>query len=56
MVYINAKSIYGIETIDQLESSKEAKEMIKEYRIAFGSNFNLYLSQRSTNEWRSKNK
>lgn len=56
MVYINSKGSDGIETIDQFNSLKEAKEMIKEYRLAFGSNYFLYLSQRSTKEWREQNK
>ena len=44
----------GIETIDQFATYREAKEMVKEYRIAFaGQGVRVWVSQRSTKEWRN---
>ena len=55
MIYINGKyQNQETETVDQFETRKEAKEMIKEYRIAYGPEWSLWLSQRSTNDWRKK--
>lgn len=53
MKYINMKSSYGIETVDQFETYKEAKLMVQEYRISDPSN-HYYISSRSTKEWRSQ--
>ena len=54
MVYINGKYQNGeTETIDQFETRKEAREMIKEYRMAYGLDYTLWLSQRATNAWRN---
>ena len=53
MRYINMADAYnGIETIDQFATYREAREMIKEYRMAFGQGVRVWISQRSTKEWR----
>lgn len=51
MNYINFKYNGEVETIDQFETYKEAKETIKEYRMAY-SDGEVYLSNRSTKQWR----
>ncbi len=55
MLYINRKSVnhpaYGVETVDEFNSFKEAKGMLREYRLADYS-AHYYISQRSTKEWR----
>ena len=61
MKYYNIKSIYGIETIDEInykdyifykEYRKELKRLKKEYIMA---GMNVYISSRSTKDWREKN-
>jgi len=53
MKYINFKldSNSPIETIDQFETNKEARKMLKEYIIAYGCG-SIWLSTRATKEWR----
>jgi len=53
MRYINIKGNYGIETVDQFDTYKEAKEMLKEYRLSDAYNY-YYISQRCTKEWMTK--
>jgi len=48
MHYINIKSSYGIETIDEFETRKEAREMLIEYRMIYAI---VYISQRCTRDW-----
>lgn len=55
MYYINCKEHGVVETIDQFESRKEARLMLREYAIAFQGYGNCYISTRSTKEWRSQN-
>lgn len=50
MKYINTKTSYGVETVDQFETYKEAKEMVKEYNLSDSYNY-YYISQRCTKEW-----
>ena len=52
MTFINMKSPYarGVETVDEFITYREAREMLKEYRMSDPSG-NYYLSQRSTKEW-----
>ena len=54
MTYINIRTVpWGIETIDEFETHKEARENVKEYRLAYqGTGISPYLSQRSTKEWK----
>lgn len=51
MTYIQRKDRFGLETVDQFETRKEAKAMIKEYRLADYS-ADYYLSSRCCKEWR----
>ncbi len=60
MKYINLKTNYGIETIDQLsekdfltykEFLKEFRRLLSEYRLA---GMAVYSSNRSTKDWRNK--
>lgn len=62
MKFINLKTKYGIETVDEIdpenfatikEFKDESKRLLQEYRMAFNSVEGiLYLSQKSTKEWR----
>lgn len=61
MKYYNMKSVYGTETIDEINpkdyiSYKEyRKELIRlrnEYRLC---GMDVYISSRSTKDWREKN-
>jgi hypothetical protein len=58
MVYLNMKTVYGVETVDELnrkdfasfrEFREEARRLVKEYQIA---GMNVYRSQRCTKEWK----
>lgn len=51
--YINMKGDYGIETIDEYTTHKEANLMLKEYKISDKTN-HYYISQRCTQEWKEK--
>ncbi len=51
MTYINIKNDGQVETVDEFPTYKEAKLMIKEYRMGDRYN-NYYLSQRCTKEWK----
>lgn len=59
-IYINIKSAYGIETVDELQLSdfesrkelnKEAWRLVNEYRF---SGTAVYTSRRCAKEWRNK--
>ena len=39
------------ETVDELNTWKEAKEMIREYRVACGYGSSLWISQRPCGGW-----
>lgn len=51
-VYINIKEAGQVETLDEFETYKEAREMLKEYRMASSYYAGAYLSQRCTKEWK----
>lgn len=60
MAYINIKSKFGVETIDEINESdfKTFKEylaekinVMKEYRMIYE---NVYFSQRCTKDWKNK--
>ncbi len=50
MRYINTRTSYGIETVDEFDTLKEAREMLTEYRIS-SQDMELYLSTRCTKAW-----
>ncbi len=53
MKYINIKSNLGTETVDEFTTYKEAREMLKEYRMS--DIYNYYcISQRCTNDWKNR--
>ena len=52
MNYINMRQDGAVETVDQFETYKEAREMLAEYRMAFNW-VPLWISSRSTAEWRA---
>ena len=51
MYYINYKYGKEIETIEEIETLKEAKELLKEYKMVSSC---YYLSKRSTRAWRNE--
>ena len=53
MHYIQRKQGKQLETVDEFEKYKEAKEMLKEYRISDYS-AKYYISSRACKAWREK--
>jgi len=54
MKYIQRKDVQfgGLETVDQFDTYKEARKMLKEYRL--GDPYaHYYISQRACREWAS---
>jgi hypothetical protein len=51
MVYIQRKGQGILETVDQFETHKEARQMVREYRLS-DSSANYYLSSRACRAWR----
>lgn len=51
MKYIQRKDRNGLETVDEFESTKEARAMLKEYRMADPC-AEYYISSRACKEWR----
>ncbi len=58
--YLNVKSSWGVETVDQLETTdfptwkefrKELNRLVSEYHIA---GIGVYVSSRCTKEWREE--
>ena len=54
MIYINIRENGKVETLDQFETYKEAKLMLKEYRIESYYYSCAYLSSRCTKEWKGE--
>lgn len=61
MTYLNIKTVYGVETVDQLDRKDfstykdfciELKRLKNEYRIASDCYSSIYTSQRCTNDWK----
>ena len=57
--YLNMKNVYGVETVDQLESENfktykefkiELKRLVNEY---FLCNMNVYISQKCCKDWKN---
>ena len=51
MKYIQRKDLNGLETIDQFETSKEAREALKEYKLS-DSYAEYYISSRPCKGWK----
>ena len=58
--YFNIKSVYGVETIDELDSSdfstlkefrQEVKRLYREYNL---TPMNVYTSSRCTKDWKNR--
>lgn len=45
MYKIMAVSSYGTEQIDEASTIKEARDLVREYKIAFGSGFSIYIKK-----------
>ena len=50
MLYIQRKDRNGLETVDQFETFRKAREMVREYRTADTSAI-YYISCRACKEW-----
>jgi hypothetical protein len=53
MVYIQRKCDYYLETVDEFETRKEAKKMLKEYRLS-DNTANFYMSQKPCKAWKER--
>jgi len=51
MKYVQRRDSYGLETVDQFNTYKEARDMVKEYRMSDPS-ASYYLSSRCCKEWK----
>lgn len=49
-IYIQRKGNGYLETVDELENYKEARQMLKEYRMS-DTTAHFYLSQRACADW-----
>lgn len=45
MYKIIAVSRYGTEQVDEAQTIKEARFLIREYRLAYGSGFSIYIKK-----------
>ena len=54
MKYINIRGSWGVETIGEFETMKEARAMIIEYRLAYPIGSEIWTSQRCTKDWSEK--
>ena len=52
MVHIQRKDAYGLETVDEFETRKEARLMLIEYRLIGDAIY--YLSSRACKHWHNK--
>lgn len=53
MYYINYREYGKVETADEFETMKEARDMLKEYNMCF-THVTCYISPRCTKEWRER--
>ena len=51
MKYIQRKDSNGLETVDEFETYKEARQMLKEYRIS-DTSAEYYISSRCCKHWK----
>ena len=52
--YIQRKGDGYLETVDEFETMKEAKAMLKEYRLIGDRTAHYYISSRPCKDWRDK--
>ena len=50
--YINYRGAEGVETIDEADTYREAREMVQEYNANGSYGNGCYISSRCTREWR----
>jgi len=53
VAYIQRKDGKDLETVDEFETMKEARKMVKEYQMADRSAY-YYTSSRACKHWRNK--
>ena len=61
-IYLNLKSQYGVETVDQFKQGEGAPQELKEFRKYVNemvknyreNNMQVYKSQRATRDWKNK--
>lgn len=53
MIYIQRKDKYGLETVDEFETRREARKMLAEYQFSDHS-AEYYLSERPCKAWKEK--
>jgi len=53
MIYIQRKDENGLETVDEFETRKEAREMLREYQMSDRS-ASYYTSSRACKAWKIK--
>lgn len=51
MIYIQRRDAYGLETVDEFATHKEARAMLREYQFSDPS-ANFYLSSRACKGWK----
>jgi hypothetical protein len=51
MFYIQLRGSHGLETVDEFETRKEARAMLREYQMLSGGQY--YMSSRACKEWRA---
>lgn len=51
MIYIQRRDCNGLETVDEFQTRREAREMLREYRISDLS-ARYYLSTRACRAWK----
>jgi len=54
MKYIQRKAAHQLETVDEFETMKEARAMLKEYRLSDPS-ARYYISSRACRDWKTTN-
>ena len=55
MKYIQRRDRWQLETVDQFETTKEARDMLKEYRLA-DTSAEYYISSRCCRGWKEGKK
>lgn len=50
MIYIQRRDSYQLETVDEFDTIKEARAMLREYRMSDPA-ANYYLSRRACKSW-----
>ena len=55
MIYIQRRDTYQLETVDEFPTIREARAMLREYRMSDPS-ANYYLSRRPCKHWKESTK